>query len=101
MRLWKTSSATCAQTTPKESEALMWVGVRECFSWVGVALILFAFVGSNWGFSTPQSPSYQLCNLFGALFVGIDAYAQKNYQPMLLNIVWGIVSLVMLFPLLV
>ena len=64
----------------------------EYLSWVGVVLILGAYILLNIDVLQIESTPYHLMNLVGALLVGIDAYLSRNYQPVVINIVWGLVA---------
>ncbi len=56
--------------------------------WYGVSAILFAFAGSTLGWVDIQGGFYLILNATGAFAIAIDAYAQKNWQPVVLNVVW-------------
>lgn len=70
--------------------------LTEAIGWLGVAAIIAAYVGINFGYLAVHAAPYQLLNLFGAIAVGYDAFAQKNYQPMVLNFVFGSVAIFVL-----
>jgi len=62
--------------------------VTETFGWIGVAAILGAYalltmqvlVGTDWQFHA--------LNAVGGVGIIVDAAAQKNWQPVVLNVVW-------------
>lgn len=65
----------------------------EWLGWYGVVAILVAYLLNNFGLLSVKDVSYQLLNLTGALGIAVDALKQKNYQPVVLNIIWGLVAL--------
>ena len=70
--------------------------ITETLGWYGVVAILVAYSGISFGLLDSGDVSYQLLNLTGALSIIVDALAQKNIQPAVLNIVWGTVALIAL-----
>jgi hypothetical protein len=62
--------------------------LTEAAGWIGVVLILAAyallathvFSGTDW--------QYHVLNGLGAIGVVVDAAAQKNWQPAVLNAIW-------------
>ena len=66
----------------------------EVFGWYGVIAILTAYAGANLGWMEIHSLPYQLLNITGGLGILIDAYQQKNYQPVVLNLIWIIIAIV-------
>ena len=64
------------------------------FGWYGVAAILGAYALLNFGTLEAKSIIYQLLNLTGAVGVGIDALNDKDWQPVVLNLVWAVVAIV-------
>jgi hypothetical protein len=66
--------------------------LTESLGWYGVAAILAAYAGANFGWMSVHSPLYLILNLTGSLGIAIDAYAQKNWQPVVLNAVWFLIA---------
>ena len=62
--------------------------------WVGVGLILLAYAGVSFSQIQPQSWLYQLMNLFGAIFLIIETWQKKDYQPVVLNVVWASIAII-------
>ncbi|MEX1123708.1 MAG: hypothetical protein WEC81_00865 [Patescibacteria group bacterium] len=60
--------------------------------WVGVGLILLAYAGVSFNQVQPQSWLYQTMNLVGSGFIVVQTGYRKDYQPMSLNIVWGLIA---------
>lgn len=77
----------------KKSIRSKWI---EVGGWIGVALIVAAYAAINFDVTDPENIIYLSANIVGSVLVGIDAYTQKNYQPVALQIVWIAVSLIAL-----
>lgn len=69
----------------------------EVFGWYGVAAILLAYLLNSLNIINSANLWYSMLNFTGAIGVIVDAGKQKNYQPMVLNLVWGLVALVAIF----
>jgi hypothetical protein len=69
----------------------------EILGWYGVIALLGAYMSISFGYLSSSDVLFQVLNATGALSIVIDALAQKNWQPAVLNIVWGVVALVALF----
>ena len=61
--------------------------------WYGVLAILGAYALISFSLLTPNSLSYQLLNLTGAAGIVLEAYSKKDYQPVILNIIWIMIAL--------
>jgi hypothetical protein len=70
--------------------------ITEGLGWYGVVAILGAYPLLSFGYIASTSLVYQFLNLSGATGVAIDAYVDRNVQPMVLNVVWALVALVAL-----
>lgn len=68
----------------------------ELIGWLGVLLILTAYILNSLQIISSSDYLYSLLNLLGAIGIIIDALKDKNYQPVFLNIVWGIIAIVAL-----
>lgn len=73
----------------------------ELLGWYGVVAILAAYFLNIFNLLSTSSIYYSILNLTGALGIVIDAWKQKDYQPMVLNVVWGLVALIALLRVLV
>lgn len=71
----------------------------EIVGWYGVITILLAYLLNNFNILNTSNPIYSFLNLTGALGIMLDAWKQKNYQPVILNIVWASVALITLIKL--
>lgn len=68
----------------------------EILGWYGVGAILVAYGLVSFGFTTVNNSFFQLLNLTGAIGIVIDAYRDKNYQPVVLNLVWATIAILAL-----
>jgi len=68
----------------------------EVFGWYGVLAILSAYLLNSVNIINSSNVVYSFLNLTGALGIIFDAWRQKNYQPVVLNIIWAIVALITL-----
>ncbi len=71
--------------------------LRNILGWYGVIAILLAYTLLSFKEITPSSLPYQLLNLTGALGIMYEAFAKRDIQPVVLNIVWAAVALVAIF----
>lgn len=62
--------------------------------WYGVAAIVTAYFLVNFELVTVHDASYQFLNITGALGLALETWIKRDYQPMVLNIIWLIVALV-------
>ena len=72
-------------------------GIIEALGWYGVGAILIAYVLLSIGYLPPTGIAYQLLNLTGALAIVVDAWADRNYQPVALNLLWCLIALISIF----
>ena len=70
--------------------------LAESLGWYGVVAIVSAYAASTLGFIGPSSGVYQWLNLTGAIGIAVDAYHDRNVQPVVLNIIWAVVALIAL-----
>ena len=68
----------------------------EFLGWVGTALVLGAYALISFGVLVAGDWPYQAMNLFGAIFVGYIAFKRRAYQPLALQVVWGVVAAIAL-----
>lgn len=72
----------------------------ETIGWIGMVMILTAYALVNFHILSVDSITYQLLNIIGSFGIILVSYLRRNYQPMVLNIVWiiiGVISLVKIF----
>jgi hypothetical protein len=61
--------------------------------WIGVALILFAYSLLSLGIIVGQSYTFQVMMLIGSLAIALEAWYKRDMQPMVLNIIFMVISL--------
>ncbi len=64
--------------------------------WVGTFIIVLMYLLSSNDKIEPESITYQAFNLLGAIFVGVNVFTQKAWPALGLQIVWGIISIIMI-----
>lgn len=64
----------------------------EVIGWYGVCAILLAYILNSLNVISSSNIIYSFLNLTGALGISIDAWKQKNYQPVVLNLIWAFVA---------
>jgi paired small multidrug resistance pump len=64
----------------------------DLIGWIGVLLILTAFILTTFGVINATNSIYGILNFIGALGIIISSYAKKDLQPVILNIVWLVVA---------
>lgn len=65
--------------------------VVEALGWFGVIAILAAYALHTFSV-IDDGIGYQLLNLGGALGIIVSSIDNKNYQPILLNVVWAVIA---------
>jgi hypothetical protein len=71
--------------------------IAEIIGWVGTVLVLVAYYLITSERLGPKSKAYNLMNLFGALFIGLNVYINHAWPALGLQIVWGGVAIISLF----
>lgn len=68
--------------------------VTEFLGWYGIVAILSAYTLISVGYFTSGSFWFQFLNLTGAIGVVVDAWQDRNIQPVVLNTIWAVVAAV-------
>jgi hypothetical protein len=66
----------------------------ELYGWYGVLAILSAYVLQNFSILSGHSYTYQILNLSGALGIVSVSLQDREYQEVVLNIIWATVALI-------
>lgn len=66
----------------------------ELAGWYGVVAILIAYAANMFGWMDIHHPAYPFLNITGSLGIMIDAWKQKNWQPVVLNAIWILIALI-------
>jgi len=69
--------------------------------WYGVAAILASYALLNFGVLHSNDLVYIILNLTGSVGIFVDAFRDKDYQPVVLNVVWAAIAIVSLVRLIV
>lgn len=67
---------------------------RELIGWYGVLAILLAYGCNMLGWLSARDLAYLALNITGSLGILIDAFQQKNWQPVVLNAIWMIMGFI-------
>lgn len=65
----------------------------ELLGWIGVVLVLLAYFLNNFELIDTKNIFYPLMNLAGSVFIILSSADNKDWQPIVLNIVWGLIAL--------
>ncbi len=68
--------------------------ITEILGWYGVIAVVGAYALLSLNVLESNSLLFQGLNLTGAIGIMVDALDDKNMQPVVLNIIWGIIALV-------
>lgn len=66
----------------------------EIAGWIGVTLILLAYILATLGGITTTNLLYGCMNLVGASGIMISSYKKRDFQPVFLNSIWLLVAIV-------
>jgi hypothetical protein len=66
--------------------------LKEIIGWIGVLLILTAFTLTTFSIIDAKDIAYGILNFIGALGIITSSYAKKDFQPVILNLVWLLVA---------
>lgn len=66
----------------------------DIVGWYGVIAILLAYGLLSFGVMWPSSLVYQLLNFTGAFGILYEAWVKKDYEPVVLNIIWAVIALI-------
>ena len=64
----------------------------EFAGWAGVLSILLAYALLTFDVLSADQAAYHILNLVGGAGIIIDAVADKNYQPVVLNLIWAVIA---------
>lgn len=66
----------------------------EILGWYSVIAILGAYASASFNLLSTSSLIYQLLNITGAIGLATEAYTKKDYQPVILNLIWFLIALI-------
>ncbi len=67
--------------------------VFNFLSWIGITLILLAYILNVFELVETKSFVYLILNTIGSVFIVFHAFLRRDFQPAILNIIWAIVAL--------
>jgi hypothetical protein len=67
--------------------------IIEILGWIGVFLILSAYILVSFQYLLAGSFTYFILNVVGGSSMIVYAYYKKSYQPLLLNAVWVTIAI--------
>ncbi len=76
------------------AKTVAWI---ELGSWYGVIVILVAYMGVSFGLFKPTDGFPIFFNITGSLTMLLDAWKDRNWQPVVINIIWILIAMVTLF----
>ncbi len=68
--------------------------VISLFGWYGLIAIVLAYTLVSLSILEATDLTYQILNGTGAIGIVLQTYTKRDYQPMILNIIWTIIALV-------
>ena len=69
----------------------------DILGWVGMVTLVVAYLQVSRGKWNPKGLTFQWLNLFGAMFVGINAALNAAWPAAALQTVWAIIAAATLF----
>jgi hypothetical protein len=66
----------------------------QLIGWLGMVMILIGYFLMTFSFISSQGFIYQSLNIVGSFGIILVTWKRKDYQPMLLNIIWMIIAIV-------
>lgn len=66
----------------------------ETLGWIGVVFVILAYALVLLNQLSPYDLSYLFLNLFGAIFIAIDAREDGNSQSVVSNTIWAIFAII-------
>lgn len=66
----------------------------QVIGWIGMVLILAAYFLVSFEILTVHNIWFQLMNIIGSIGLVLIASARRDWQPMVLNIVWILIGIV-------
>lgn len=66
----------------------------ELLGWLGAVATIVAYALVSLAFLSPATFLYQGLNLFASIALGTETIIHKDYQPFVVNVIWGTIALV-------
>lgn len=68
----------------------------ELIGWYGAFAVLLAYALASFGAIATKGVLYQLLNLTGSFSIIVVSFRKKAYQPIVLNMIWMLIALIVL-----
>lgn len=68
----------------------------QSIGWLGAALVLSAYMLTTLGWLAATSVTAAVLNIAGGAGVAAVSWSRRNYQPLVVNLVWTVIALVSL-----
>ncbi len=68
--------------------------IIESLGWLGVALVVGAYGLVSIGVLAADSFGYQIANLAGAVFLIGSSWDNRDWQPIILNVIWAWIAII-------
>jgi hypothetical protein len=65
---------------------------KDIIGWIGVLLILTAFILTTFSIISAKDIVYGVLNVIGAAGIITSSYVKKDFQPVILNVIWLLVA---------
>lgn len=69
------------------------VAISQLIGWMGSLMLILAYFLLSRGKVKGGNVSYQILNLGGAIFIGVNVYAQEAWPALFLEFVWAAIAL--------
>ncbi len=66
----------------------------QLLGWYGVTAILSAYILTSFNVLMAQDWQFQLLNATGALSMVIQGSQRKDWQPVVLNVIWATIAII-------
>ncbi len=70
--------------------------VVQALGWYGVIAIVTAYALASFSVLAPRDWQFQLLNATGALAMILEGSQRKDWQPVVLNVVWATIAIISL-----
>lgn len=67
--------------------------LTETAGWIGVVLVLLAYFLNSFEIIETKNVMYPVMNLVGSVFIIGSSLDNKDWQPIVLNVIWGLIAL--------
>ena len=70
--------------------------ISEILGWYGVIAIIIAYALVSFSIVGVHSLVYQILNATGSIGIIIHSLTKKDYQPVILNLIWVLIAIIAL-----